>query len=204
MWKTRLAIFGLLVLLAILIGLVILILLPRLKAPQGPPTIRDTATLLKQVQTVSQLVTVKYILEKVVVLEDPPKGALAQFISGDNRVVMVARGIVKAGVDLEKLRPGDLKLSGTNLIVALPQPEITDVYLDDKETMVLERKTGLFRKFDERLEQTARQQAIDELRRAAKYGGILDEADTMAREQIRHLAATFCLNVEFTKQTGSQ
>ena len=31
---------------------------------------RDSATVLRQVQTLSQLVTVKYVMEKVVVLED--------------------------------------------------------------------------------------------------------------------------------------
>ena len=43
--------------------------------------------------------TVKYVLEKVVVLED------AKWY-GENRVILVAHGIVKAGVDLQKLQPG--------------------------------------------------------------------------------------------------
>ena len=36
------------------------------------PKVYSTATLLKQVQTLSQLVTVKYVMEKIVVLEGPP------------------------------------------------------------------------------------------------------------------------------------
>ena len=58
----------------------------------GEPTAYNTATVLRQVQTLSQLVMVKHAMEKVVVMEDV-KGF------GESRVLLVANGVVKAGVD---------------------------------------------------------------------------------------------------------
>src|SRR5438309_11141078 len=70
MLKTRLVNVALF--LAILLGLALMlwIVLPRLAVSGSPPKIYNTATLLKQVQTLSQLVTVNYVLEKVILLED--------------------------------------------------------------------------------------------------------------------------------------
>ena len=65
----------------------------------------NTATVVKQVQTLSQLVTVKYVMEKVVVYED-----VKWFPGGDNRVLMIAHGIVKAGVVFQNLKPEDLQV----------------------------------------------------------------------------------------------
>ena len=136
----------------------------------------NTATILQQVQTVSQLVTVKYVMEKVVVLED-----VKWF--GENRVLLVAHGIVKAGVDLSRLEPGDIQVRERRIRIQLPPPQIIDAYLDDKQTFVVERSTGLLRVFDKDLEQTARQNAVDDIRRAARTAGILQ--DSMERAQLQ-------------------
>jgi hypothetical protein len=51
------------------------------------------------------------------------------------------------------------------------------------------------RVFDKNLEQTARQNAVDDIRRAARTDGILDEADKRARLEI----ALFLHNVGFER-----
>ena len=62
-----------------------------------------------------------------------------------------------------------------------------DAYLDDKKTQVIERSTGLLRFFDKDLEQTARQNATDDIARAARLGGIGKDADLRAKEQLKQL-----------------
>ncbi|MPN51458.1 hypothetical protein SDC9_199104 [bioreactor metagenome] len=52
---------------------------------------------------------------------------------------------------------------------------------------MVERTTGLLRVFDKDLEQTARQQAVDDIRRAARNAGIQKEADKRARLQLEVL-----------------
>jgi hypothetical protein len=76
-------------------------------------------------------------------------------------------------------------ISGKTLTITLPRPEITDAYLDDAQTKVIERTTGFLRSLDKDLEQTTRQYAVDDIRRAALQGGILNDASERARTELR-------------------
>ena len=165
--------------LALVFGLAAGLVLTRLLGQKGSRFL-DTATILRQVQTVSQLVTVKYVMDKVVVLEDVKW-------YGENRVLLLAHGIVKAGVDLSQLESGDIQTGDKKICVRLPLPQITDAFLDDKQTYVIERSTGLLRLFDKDLEQSARQNAVDDIRRAARVSGILKDAEERAQAQLRAL-----------------
>ena len=137
----------------------------------------NTATVVEQVQTLSDLVTVKYVLEKVVILDD------AKWY-GENRVLLLAHGIVKAGLDLKRITANDVAISGKKISLHLPPPQITDAYLDDAKSQVIDHVTGLLRVFDKDLEQTARANAVYDIRRAARTDGILDEADKRARLEL--------------------
>jgi hypothetical protein len=137
----------------------------------------DTTSVVHEVQTLSEIVTVKYVIEKVVVLEDVKW-------YGENRVLLLAHGVVKAGIDLKRLQPSDVTISGKSISVRLPLPQITDAYLDDKETQVIDHSTGLLRQFDKDLEETARANAVDDITRAARKGGILDDANQRARAEL--------------------
>ncbi len=140
----------------------------------------NTATVIRQVQTLSELVTVKYVMEKVIIFEDVKW-------YGESRVMIVAHGIAKAGVDLGDLTQKDVTIEGTKIRVRLPRERITDVYLDDKATQVIERTTGVLRQFDKDLEQNARSRAVDEIRVAARKNGILKDAKERAQIQLAHL-----------------
>ena len=142
-----------------------------------PGGIFSTATLLKKVQTLSQFVTVKYNLEKVVVLDDVKW-------YGDSHVVLVAHGVVKAAIDLDQLGPKDIQISGKKISINLPRSHVVDAYLDDQRTQIVERNTGILRVFDKDLEQNARRQAVEELRLAALQNGILNDASERARAQL--------------------
>jgi hypothetical protein len=180
MLRFRLAVTLALVAVALGVGLWLGALFWRAATPSDGPRFYDTPTVLRQVQSLAQLVTVKYVLEKVVVAED-----VKWF--GENRVLLVAHGVVKAGVDLQRMKPEDVRVSGRVVSVRLPPAEITDAYLDDKQTRVIERTTGLLRVFDKDLEQKARQHAAEEIRRAAREAGILQEATERARAQVERL-----------------
>jgi hypothetical protein len=137
----------------------------------------NTVTVVQQIQTLSDLVTVKYVVEKVVVLEDVKW-------YGESRVLLLAHGVVKAGIDLKNLQPNDVKISGKKITFRLPTPIITDAYLDERQTQVIDHTTGLLREFDKDLEQTARKTAVADLRLAARQNGILNDADERARLQL--------------------
>jgi len=144
----------------------------------------NTANVVRQIQTLSDLVTVKYVVEKVVILDEPPESTLGQFVQGDNRVLLLAHGVVKAGINLKNFAPSDVTISGKTIRIKLPPAYITDAYLDDTQTKVIDWKQGFLRSFDKDLEQKARQMAVDDIRRAARLDGILDEATKRAQLQL--------------------
>jgi hypothetical protein len=193
MLKRHLAFIALLVALVFSLGMVLGVFLPRVAGLSGTPKIFSSAALLQQVKTLSDLVTVQYVIEKVVILDD------VKWVPGlgENRVLLVAHGIVKAGLDMGKLEPSCLAVSGRRITVKLPPVQITDVYLDEKQTRVVERSTGLLRFFDKDLEQNARQQAVDEIRLAARKSGILKDAEERARIQLKNLFEGLGYEVRF-------
>lgn len=167
-------------------GLLIGTFFSRFSNNPAPQQIVNTATVLKQIQTLSQLVTIRHVYEKVVILEDVKW-------YGENRVLFVAHGNVKAGVDLEQLKPEDISAGagGEKISVTIPKAILFDVYLDDHKSQVIERTTGLMRTFDKDLEQNARRQAVTEISRAARLNGIEKEAEQRARDQLMILFRQF-------------
>ena len=165
-----------------------------LKRPRGLEVI-GTATVVQQVQTLADLVSVKYVMEKVVILNAPPQTTWGQFVQGDNRVLLLAHGVVKAGIDLKHLTLGDVSVSGKSIRIKLPPAQITDAYLDDNLTKVIDWKQGFLRSFDKDLEQAARQMAVADIKRAARTDGILSEATQRAMWQL----AVFFRNAGFER-----
>ena len=153
------------------------------RANSSPPQALNTVTIIQRVQGLSQLVTIKYVLEKVVVFEDPK--FFADLIPlGENRITLLAHGEVKAGVDFSRLTPKDVSISKNKIILTLPRAIVTDAYLVEQQTRVLDWKTGLFRSFDKELAETARKYALAEIQRAARQSGIEDEAAARAKAQL--------------------
>jgi len=178
--KTRLLLAGLLLVIVLVMGLATGLFAARLLGPPPSPRPLNTATVLTQVQGLAQLVTVKYVMEKVVVLED------VKFY-GENRVLLVAHGVVKAGVALAKVKPGDIRIRGQKIVFTLPPATLTDAYLDEDQTQVIEQSTGVLRRFDKDLQQKARAQGLEEIRRAARKSGILEDASERASQQLQFL-----------------
>jgi len=185
MVKTRLFIAFLVVAIVTCLLLVFIVVAPKIIQIVSGQRMGPSPVMLQQVQNLSQLVTVKYVVEKVVLLEDTSKWY--ELSLGESSVLMVAHGVVKAGVDLKELKPGDLEAAGKTVTIKLPPARITDCYLDDKLTQVIERKTGLLRSFDKDLEQNARKQAVGEINLAARNEGILKEADERAKIELKAL-----------------
>jgi hypothetical protein len=200
MFKQRLANFALLLAVVFVLGLVLGIGFPRWAKSGSTPKVYNTATILKQVQGLSELVTVKYVMEKIEVLTDPPQNPFRAALPDDTHVTLIAHGIVKAGVDLTRIKPANVRVSGKKIVLTLPMAQITDAYLDDKLTQVVERNTGFLRAFNKDLEQTARQNAVDDIRRSARGNGILKDAEERARVQLTHLCKQLGFEeVEFGK-----
>src|SRR5205809_6029133 len=135
--RTRLAIIAVAV--AFLIGLAIFVgaIVPWLLRHKPEPKPYETATILKQVQGLSELVTVKFVFEKAVRFDDAEQHTVFADLRKSS-ILLLAHGVVKAGVDLSQLNPEDVQVSGSKVAVTLPRAVVTDAYLDDRQTQVFE------------------------------------------------------------------
>ena len=142
-----------------------------------PTIIPDPVTYINEIRALARLETIQYSIEKVITAE-VGQGTFG-FAFGD-KLIFVAHGTVIAGIDMEKLQPGDMRLENGVLYVRLPPTEIFIATLDNEKSYVYDRETGLLTKGSVDLETLARQSAEDEIRKAALEDGILVQGETNA------------------------
>jgi len=142
-----------------------------------PTVIPDPVTIIKDVHALARLETIQYTVEKVITAE-VGQGNFG-FLFGD-KLIFVAHGFVIAGIDMEKLQPGDMQMVNGVLNVRLPPAEIFVSTLDNNKSYVYNRDTGLLTRGDQNLETTARSAAEEEIKKAAIEDGILKLADQNA------------------------
>jgi hypothetical protein len=138
-----------------------------------PTIIPDPATYISEIRALARLETIQYSVEKVITAE-VGQGSFG-FLFGD-KLLFVAHGIVIAGIDMDKIQPGDLQLVNGILNVRLPPAEIFIATLDNEKSYVYDRKTGLLTQSAKDLETLARQAAEQEIIKAANEDGILTQA----------------------------
>lgn len=144
----------------------------------SPAVIRQTASL-------GRLETSSFSIEKIVEAGTGGTG-LREFLFGD-KLLLIARGDVIAGVDLSAVTEGDVTIDGDALTLSVPAPEIFTSALRSGETRVYDRTQGLFSRADKDLESEARASAEAAIRQAACDAGILDDARVNARKQLTAL-----------------
>lgn len=148
------------------------------------PAFSTTASgpvVLQQIQQLNRLETCRYNGE--VVVRGEKKGLLPTWLSGD-RVLLVGRGEVVAGLDLSTLRAQDIQVQGRALTVRLPAPQILHTRLDNRRSVVHERTSGLLSGPDRELDGQVRVEAEEKIRAAALESGILRTAENNARETL--------------------
>ncbi len=149
-----------------------------------PTIIPDPVTIIHQVRSLARLETIQYSVEKIITAESG-QGLLGPLF-GD-RILFVAHGTVIAGVDLEKLSPDDLRVEDGVLYVNLPEAEVLSYSLDNEESYIYDRETGVFTRGNQNLETEARQAAEQEILNAALEDGILDQAQANAESYMLRL-----------------
>lgn len=135
-------------------------------------------TVVMQIRRLTRLESVSFTMDKMV-SGDREGRILPEFLTGD-RILLEVHGEAVAGVDLGRLAPGDVRITGGKVQVHLPPAEIFTVALNDQTTHVYSRTTGLLVPTDPSLEGEVREQAVENLRQSALAGGILPKAQQNA------------------------
>jgi len=164
-----------------------------LKGREEPKPLPDVIT---QVRELSRLEGVSYHVERVVDLKDKQQ-ALFGLVKTEDAILLVASGDVTAGVDLGKLRDGDVVVSADRQTVSihLPPAEVFSAKLDNERTYVHTRATDLLAQRKESLETEARQAAERTLQGAAEDAGIVRRAE----ESVKRTVQSLVRSLGFTK-----
>ncbi|MDY6846704.1 MAG: DUF4230 domain-containing protein [Chloroflexota bacterium] len=152
-----------------------------------PTVIPDPVTIIREIQSLARLETIQYTVEKVITAE------INQGVFGPlfgDRLLFVARGYVIAGIDLSEIGTEDLRLENEVLYVSLPDAEVFVATLNNDDSFVYDRTTGILRKSDQDLETNARQVAEEEILKAALEDGILAQAQQNAEIYLERLFNT--------------
>jgi len=153
------------------------------------PTVRpDPVAIVREVRALARLETIQYTVERVIIAE-AGQGPLG-FLFGD-RLLLVAHGMVIAGVDLGRLQPADIEFDDLGRVyVHLPEAEVFVATLDNDKSYVYDRDTGLLTRGNVQLEAEARRSAEAAIRETALEDGILEQARVNAESYLYGLLRT--------------
>ncbi len=152
---------------------------------------KPSNTLLLATRDMSRLETSELHVEKVIDLTDT-QSRFYGLVEGTDNVLLVAVGDVSIGVDLAKIKDGDVTQDERTHAAhfTLPKPEVFDARLDEKQTYVYRRDTSLLGKRNEALESKARQEAQDTIRKQADSDEAKERAKRQAEKVLRELATS--------------
>ena len=104
-----------------------------------------------------------------------------------NEIVLIGKGVVRAGFDLAKVQESDLHVHGDTLDIALPPTEVFDIIMNPSDfTTEYEKGTWsheLTKPIKERAKATLEQNAIE--------GGILAKAEENGKKQLEAIFTAF-------------
>ncbi|MFN2457692.1 MAG: DUF4230 domain-containing protein [Chitinophagaceae bacterium] len=115
-----------------------------------PVKIQTTATIVEEINTIAQLMTIESYSEVVMDSVKYPKLGIAARLLKRNpalpqllnvpRIVLIIKGKVTAGINLQKLSPDDVQVFGDSISIQLPKTEILDVIISPSGTETFTEK----------------------------------------------------------------
>jgi hypothetical protein len=157
--------------------------------PAATPTVVPRPPTVLQLRSISDLATAQSLMSTVVEADKARVGNVLY-----ERLVLIACGRVKAGLDLSALRDEDVTETddGRTVRVRLPPSQLLDVYLIDDSTQpcttkVYDRTNLLLLPQTAELESQAREKALQAIRETAVQSGILSDARRNAEIAIERI-----------------
>ncbi|HUJ72369.1 MAG TPA: DUF4230 domain-containing protein [Verrucomicrobiae bacterium] len=143
----------------------------------------DAPVVVKEIQQLSELVTVKYNIQKIIGLKEE------KIPFGSEQVLLMVQASVLGGVDLTALDTNDVRVTADNAVtIRLPAAKVMHVYIDEQQTKVWDRSKTWWTPwvpFNPELEEKARQAALEEIQAAALEMGIVNNAQENAEKTVR-------------------
>ncbi len=155
------------------------------------PQVQNTSLIINQIRSVSELTTSIFVMETVVPTSQERK--VGDFVVGETKLLYIAHGEVRAGINLDKLTHKGVKVDGERIKIELPPAEILDTKIDVNNSGVYDYDRGLFNLGPDvapQLQTLAQKETIGKIVKAACQRGILEEANKKAELVITQLLTT--------------
>ena len=149
----------------------------------------DLGSVVTRVRSLARLETASMHVANVSTLKQG-YNLLPDKLAGDT-ITLYAAGDVIAGIDLSTIQQRDVwrEPDGT-LVMRLPPPQLLISRIDNRESHVINRRTGIFRSADQGLEGRARQYAEQQIRTEAVHKNILGIAQEGGEAKLAPLLHT--------------
>lgn len=140
-------------------------------------------SVVDSVQALADLTTVEMV--EYTTVEKGNNAGWLNWARGD-KIFLFAVARIGAGIDFDQVTVEDFEVDEDTgrVTIRMPRPEIQFIEVDEDQTQVYDRDTGLFTKGDAQLESDAREVAQQVLLQGAIDRGILQIAEKNARETL--------------------
>ncbi|HEY9737470.1 MAG TPA: DUF4230 domain-containing protein, partial [Trichocoleus sp.] len=179
-----------------------------LEPPEPPaPEVDVRSVVVQQIRGASELTTAIFAMEAVV--PSTSDRTLGGYVIGSTKLLYVAYGEVRAGVDLGEITAENIQVDPltSELRVVLPPPRILDSKLDLSRSNVFDYDRGFLGLGPDnapQLQELAQQEALAKIVQAACSENILQEASSRAELTVRQLLSTAGFEtVEVITQSGA-
>lgn len=164
--------------------------------PQPTPEVNVHSIVVQQVRDAKELTTTVFAMQAVVPTSQGR--AIGSLTVGTTKLLYIAYGEVRAGVDLGALAAEDVEVSSNTLRIRIPPPRILDSKIDVNRSQVYDYNRGFLNLGPDvapELQTLAEREALQKVVAAACANGLLQEANDRAR-----LVVTQLLNKAGTKE----
>ena len=159
--------------------------------------IENSSTIVQQIKDIQELATTKQTMETIVPVSADRR--LGDIPVATTRLLYIARGEIKAGVDLNELTNADIKVNNNSIEISLPPAKILDSKIDVNRSRVYDYDRGFLNLGPDvapQLQTLAQRKTLVEIVNTACNEGILEEANDKAKQTIGQLLVNTGYKVE--------
>lgn len=154
------------------------------------PKVEKLEPIVQRLKNIQELSTMVLTTETIVPTSAERK--IGEIPLATTRLLYVARGEIRAGIDLSELQATDIKRSNNQLEINLPAAKILDSKIDVNRSRVYDYDRGFLNLGPDvapQLQTLAQKQTLIEIVNTACSEGILNQANTKAKETITQFFA---------------
>ncbi|HEY9796057.1 MAG TPA: DUF4230 domain-containing protein [Leptolyngbyaceae cyanobacterium] len=160
-------------------------------APQPKPQVDVRSLIVSQVRGASELTTAVFTMEAVVPTRQDRN--LGGYTLGTTTLLYIAYGEVRAGIDLQDLKPDDVQVVNNTIQLKLPPPRILDSKIDVNRSTVYDYDRGFLSLGPDvapQLQMLAQRETLKKIVTAACSNGVLAQANDRSQLVVEKLLNT--------------